>query len=560
MFISSSGYTDTEYAVYSFFLVKKYIKIGAFFKEDTIMNEKYTASEALQIRTTFAYFMALTMILAVAIIFLLIAKMPLKEILPTMMICGFCVIMAFIQYRLKVHRKDSLVIPWIVSFVTVLIPFVAKIKYAKTHDWTFALESYNSSMLLVILTFITCLFLREKLLIVVSIAVMTGWSVLLYVALTHGAVYSWDAVVDGRIYHGIIPTREIFSIVGMGVITFVAFRWVRIVNVFEKTTARQRIEINKRIEQMHGINIDIREKVGLLFTEVDSQNTLVMKFNDKMQSQAATFEEISATLEELRGSSESIHNTTLEQIEGNVKMDEIVDDFKHIKSETKDNLNLTYSQIQGIANRSQEANDKLMDVENTMNTIAVQSNKISETVNIIVDIADKINLLSLNASIEAARAGEHGKGFAVVADEIGKLAFMTTESIKEIEKVLTLNDSVTKKGVEVIKVSSTAIKEMINSISGSNQNIQILQDSLMVEEKYINSIIKQMEENIRLARTIGTGTDEQKNALENTSNAIEDLNAIVTEMVKEILELASSSNVVLESARFLLKMADETAQ
>jgi len=201
-----------------------------------------------------------------------------------------------------------------------------------------------------------------------------------------------------------------------------------------------------------------------------------------------------------------------------------------------------------------------MDVESTMNTIAVQSNRISETVNIIVDIADKINLLSLNASIEAARAGEHGKGFAVVADEIGKLAFMTTESIKEIEKVLSLNDSVTKKGVEVIKVSSETIKEMIDSISGSNQNIQVLQDSLMVEEKYINSIIKQMEENIRLARAIGTGTDEQKNALENTSNAIEDLNAIVTEMVKEIQELAGSSNVVLESARHLLNKADETAQ
>ncbi|HQO40336.1 MAG TPA: hypothetical protein PK986_07700, partial [Spirochaetota bacterium] len=148
----------------------------------------------------------------------------------------------------------------------------------------------------------------------------------------------------------------------------------------------------------------------------------------------------------------------------------------------------------------------------------------------------------------------------VVADEIGKLAFMTTESIKEIEKVLSLNDSVTKKGVEVIKVSSETIKEMIDSISGSNQNIQVLQDSLMVEEKYINSIIKQMEENIRLARAIGTGTDEQKNALENTSNAIEDLNAIVTEMVKEIQELAGSSNVVLESARHLLNKADETAQ
>ncbi len=522
------------------------------------MKEKYTASEALQIRTTFAYLMALTMTLTIATGFLIYARMPIRELLPSVSICFVCIVLAFIQYRLKVNRRDSLVIPWVISSITIIIPFFVKIKYAMTHGWTFALESYNSSMMIVIMILITCLFLREKLFVTISLIAIICWSILLYIALTHGAEYSWNAVVNGKIFHGIIPGREIFLIIGTGIVAYVAFRLIRIINKFEKTSSGQKIEIEKRIEQMHNMNVEIRDKVNLLFSEVDSQNGLVMKFNDRMQSQAATFEEISATLEELRGSSESIHTSTIEQINGNVKMDEIIVDFRHIKSETKENLNQTYAQIQGIASRTNEANAKIIDVENTMNTIANQSSKISETVNIIVDIADKINLLSLNASIEAARAGDQGKGFAVVADEIGKLAFLTTESIKDIEKVLSFNNSVTKKGVDVIKVSSATIKEMINSIAGSNQNIQILQDSLLIEEKYINSILKQMEENIRLARFIGTGTDEQKNALENTGNAIEDLNMTVAEMVREINELADSSKIILESARFLLGKADET--
>ena len=147
--------------------------------------------------------------------------------------------------------------------------------------------------------------------------------------------------------------------------------------------------------------------------------------------------------------------------------------------------------------------------------LGASSQKVSEIIESIENIADQTNLLALNATIEAARAGSQGHSFAVVAEEIGKLAETTQKSTRNVIDM-----------IESIRISTTIAQEVVPKESA--QAHKIIDSSILVLEdlKVILEAVEYMTDQIHEINIIS----------KNQSGRAEDINIYIESIARFIRE------------------------
>ncbi|MCX7998146.1 MAG: methyl-accepting chemotaxis protein [Leptospiraceae bacterium] len=278
-------------------------------------------------------------------------------------------------------------------------------------------------------------------------------------------------------------------------------------------------------------------------------NRLAQEFASSAQEKLANLEEISASIEE-------IHSSTFNFSKDVNEIHRYTDDFfKKLESIIHQLNSLESSNLEiqrQLAHHEGETEKALQ----SMRMILDFSKRIEKIILIIRDIANKTNLLSLNASIEAERAGEHGRGFSVVAKEISKLAEETNHSVKDIKELIVGTSNTVSKGEKQISVIFSEMKGIIQKIARSIQTNQEISGEIRNFLSSGKEIQKKYSEIAHYIKVIEYAILEEKEAIQLVTKSTEKLSADTEGLLHTMNEFNKLSQNLKDNSEYVKSLVD----
>lgn len=213
--------------------------------------------------------------------------------------------------------------------------------------------------------------------------------------------------------------------------------------------------------------------------------------------------------------------------------------------------------VRALVDTSMSGEGVVASMGDSMGQIQEASRRVTELSAIIGDVAERTNLLGMNASIEAAHAGSAGRGFAVVASEIRSLSVETGKSARVIADTL--------KAVAAA-ISATADKsgEALASFKRISEDVRGV--SLMIEELLANvqelsagsaDVVAAVEAVAELTRSTETVVDRSCEGMAESLKGMDAVAEIASRVRVETSEMSSRFDEMRGDSEEVSKLGSE---
>ncbi|EMY69130.1 methyl-accepting chemotaxis protein [Leptospira vanthielii] len=246
-----------------------------------------------------------------------------------------------------------------------------------------------------------------------------------------------------------------------------------------------------------------------LESSIQSCGNYISQTAERLESQAASLEQVTAINTELFSSFESnakiIHDQNIkitDLFSGSNDLNQLVGTISSINQELISLANENKKDTTDIAVVSKRTSEYLSSIKSSFD-------KVDEINQIVAEIGEKTNLLALNASIEAARAGDVGRGFAVVASEVSKLADFTATNAKIISEVVGNSRKYIFNAAEVSTQAGNLTTNQIQKLEITTEKVSYMHELFEKQKGIIFDTLGRLNEINDLSSQISLSTKEQ---------------------------------------------------
>ncbi len=212
--------------------------------------------------------------------------------------------------------------------------------------------------------------------------------------------------------------------------------------------------------------------------------------------------------------------------------------------------------VQRMAEFASTGEVKLAEIRTSIEQVQTLAMRMIEKSAFIEDVAERTNLLGLNASIEAAHAGVHGRGFAVVAGQIRNLSHEAANSSRVISTAL----KETQEAILKVAEQNQDILSFFQNVGGEIQGLADMIHELLLSVREVssgsNDVMQAVETVAALTRNTEQTVVESRTSIERSSEGITSILSIAERVLTETAEMAKRFDVVQDISKKLQTLGE----
>ena len=263
------------------------------------------------------------------------------------------------------------------------------------------------------------------------------------------------------------------------------------------------------------------DKSSLVSDQAISSQRHMVNQQDKTRLVADEMETVAKAVLKVSDSASNTSNATTQVLEEASKNKVIIDD-------ASDSIKALSQSVDNLGN--------------VIGNLSEGSEKISQVVAVIREIAEQTNLLALNAAIEAARAGEQGRGFAVVADEVRSLAQRTQESTQDISNTIEALRSNIAQAIDNMRICRETADQSVSDVLNVHNALENMLSAVSHIDQMSQDIAQAAEHQSQAANNVNDNTQAISDiAMYTIADA-----KVTTKLSGELLDLVSEQFRLVE--------------